>query len=485
MAKKLTQIEFIQKAQDLHKGRYTYENTVYVRSADKIEVTCPEHGSFYVTANNHISQSNLCGCPKCYGNKKLTFEDFVAKSRIVHNDKYDYTKAEYTNSQKHINIVCPVHGTFAQTPTRHMAGRGCQDCGGTKRVKLESLIANAAITHSGYYDYSGVTKGAKATDNVKIVCPLHGEFTQKLKLHINREYGCPKCGQRSKHEDAIADYLAQHTIVERRNKKLLSGKEIDIWLPALNIGVEFHGLYWHTYNRVGNLHRLKWRLAEKAGIRLIQIFEDEWINKRAIVEARLLAIIGKSETYNARQLELRKVGMGDIREMLEVTHIQGAGVSSINYGLFEGEKVIAVATFDTARTGAMTKTKDTDTWEVVRYASIGRVRGGFSKLFKRFIADVNPKKVISYCDLRYGNGKLYEATGFYLDGITEPDYWWIPKGKVKRVPRYVTQKHKMAKSTHPLHKYYSPDKTETQICAEAGWEKIYGVGNQKWVWKTQ
>ena len=171
--------------------------------------------------------------------------------------------------------------------------------------------------------------------------------------------------------------------------------------------------------------------------------------------------------------------------MLESTHIQGAGVSLVNYALFEGEAVIAVATFSKSRSGAMTRTGNEGEWEVVRYASIGRVRGGFSKLFKQFIKDISPKKVISYCDLRYGDGRLYATTGFALDTITEPDYWWVTKNKKERLPRYATQKHKLADSSHPLHKYYDVDKTETEICKEAGLEKILGVGNQKWIWEVK
>lgn len=482
MVKRLTQEDFIEKAKKLHGDKYTYENTVYVRSADKIEVTCPIHGGFYVTANNHISLSNLCGCPKCYGNKKISAAEFISASQAVHGGKYDYSKVEYVNSQIDVAIICPKHGEFVQSPTRHMAGRGCHACGGTKRQSIEQLIQRAKEAHDDLYDYSLIQKGTRASDSVVIGCPVHGPFTQRLKLHINREYGCPRCGQKSKREEEVAEFLSEFTAVELRNKSLLGGKEIDIWLPEFKVGIEFHGLYWHTYDKVGHLHRQKWELAEKANIRLIQIFSDEWEYKQNIVKNRLLAILGKGEVYNARQLAIKKVNMSEIRSMLEETHIQGAGVSSLNYALFKGDEVVAVATFGKSRTGAMTKSAVEGEWEVIRYASKGRVRGGFSKLFKQFKADVDPIKVISYCDLRYGNGKLYEATGFLLDSITEPDYWWATKNRKGRVPRYITQKHKMEKESHFLHPYYDSNKTEQEICRSAGMERIYGVGNQKWIW---
>ena len=484
MTKRLTQEEFIQKAITAHNNKYNYSKVIYTRSADKIVVTCPEHGDFKVTANNHVSKSNLCGCPECYGNKKLTLKDFIEKSKKTHGDKYDYSNVVWGNSQQHITIICPKHGEFKQTPTRHMHGRGCQKCGGTNLLATEALILSANKVHDGFYDYSLIPKTAKKTDKVPIVCPAHGQFEQQLKTHINNKYGCPSCSAtKSKPEDELANFLGLYTKVVRRNRVVLAPKEIDIWLPEYNLGVEFHGLYWHTDKKVGKQHRHKWELAEKAGIRLIQIFSDEWTGKQDIIKSRLLAMLGKCETRQARKLVSTQIDSDCAREFLQSVHIQGAGKASKYYGLYDNDLLVAVASFASSRLGNMAKTKVEDEWEVIRYASIGRINGGFSKLFSAFKKDTDPKRVISYCDLRYGNGKLYEKSGFSLHGITEPDYWWVVKDK--RVPRYFTQKHRLAKEDHPLHEYYAVNKTETQICAEAGWEKISGVGNQKWVWETQ
>lgn len=290
---------------------------------------------------------------------------------------------------------------------------------------------------------------------------------------------------KSGREEEIATFLEQFTTVERRNRALIAPKEIDIWLPEFNIGIEFHGLFWHTTDRVGKLHKEKWQLAQKADIRLVQIFEDEWLNKQNIVKARLLAFIGKAEKRDARKLELCTVQWKDAKEFLISTHIQGAGPVGTAYGLYEDEALVAVATFGRSRSGAMTGAKKEGEYEVLRYASTGTVRGGFTRLFAAFLKDAQPEKVISYCDLRYGTGGLYKVAGFELDSVTEPDYWWVPIGRVERVSRYAVQKHKMANTSHPLNEFYSATKTEAQICEEAGWERIHGVGNQRWVWKNE
>ena len=485
MTKRLTNQEFIEKATRLHGGKYDYSKVVYTVSAAKITIICPLHGDFDITANNHVSQSNLCGCPECGGTKKVSADSFVERAKEAHGDKYDYSKVIYAGTQKTVEIICQDHGSFWQTPTRHMQGRGCQKCGGTKRMAMEEAIEKATSLHKGEYDYSQVPMGAKYTDQVTVLCAKHGAFEISMKYHVGRGWICPSCSCRSSRpEQALAEFLEQHTTVEQRNRSLLAPKEMDIYLPEHNIGIEYHGLYWHMTSKIGKLHREKWELAQKAGIRLVQIFEDEWLNKQEVVKNRLLSFIGKSEKRDARKLQLRNVQWGEAKKFLNATHIQGAGPVGTAYGLYEDEALIAVATFGKSRSGAMTGARQEGVFEVLRYASTGNVRGGFTRLFAQFKKDFTPEQVVSYCDLRYGTGTLYEKSGFTLHSITEPDYWWVPKGKIERIPRYTVQKHKMAHVDHPLNEYYAPHKSENQICGEAGWEKVHGVGNQKWVWAS-
>jgi hypothetical protein len=419
-------------------------------------------------------------------------EGFVLAAMKIHGGYYEYPDTGYINAHTPMEITCRKHGVFMMSPTNHMQGKGCKACGIINRVakqikSVDMFIEEATKIWEGKFDYSRVEyKGAKSP--VKLICKEHLEvsISQTPTNHLSKLEPCTKCNHmKSAPEREVAEFLAQYTVVEQHNRSIIKPKEIDIWLPEFAIGIEYHGLYAHRTESVGNLHREKYELAKKAGIRLVQIFDDEWANKKELVKNRLLAFIGKSEVYNARSLVLKRILMSEARPFLVATHIQGAGVSSRNYGLYEDDKLVAVATFGKSRSGAMLGAMVEGEWEVSRYASIGRVRGGFSKMLKQFIADEQPRRIISYCDLRYGTGGLYKAVGFILHSITEPDYWWVPKGRIERVPRYTVQKHKVAKPEHVLHKYYSPNKTENEICAEAGWLKIKGVGSQKWVLDLQ
>jgi len=418
----------------------------------------------------------------------------------VHAGKgYDYSNIGFTKMNAKVTVGCPVHGVFTICANHHLyRGDGCQQC--EKEAKATrilqyrhlapaSKIANTAkdffercaAQHDDFYTYPEQEySGAK--HKISVICPKHGEFRLAAWDHLAGR-GCRQCVHKSQPEVDLTDFLRSFgVVVERGRRDIIAPKEIDMWLPEYNMGIEYHGLYHHLTSKRGKLHREKWELAQKAGVRLVQIFEDEWLNKQDVVKNRLLAFIGKGEKRDARKLQLKNVQWGEAKKFLNATHIQGAGPVGTAYGLYEGNDLVAVATFGKSRSGAMTGARQEGVFEVLRYASTGNVRGGFTRLFAQFKKDFAPERVISYCDLRYGTGALYEKAGFTLHSITEPDYWWVPKGKIERVPRYTVQKHKMAHADHPLNSYYAPTKTENQICGEAGWEKVHGVGNQKWVW---
>ena len=124
---------FIERAREIHGNKYDYSKSVYEKNDKKLCVTCPKHGDFWVTPNQHLSK-RIRGCPKC-GKGHLhdlfvkTKEEFVADAKKVHGDKYDYSKVEYVNAKTKVRIICPEHGEFLITPDSHLQGRGCPICG--------------------------------------------------------------------------------------------------------------------------------------------------------------------------------------------------------------------------------------------------------------------------------------------------------------------------------------------------------------------
>ena len=183
----------IDEFRSTHGDKYEYSKVDYQNVKLKVTITCPDHGDFAQTPDHH-KQGN--GCPTCKRErlsrlKQKTHEDFVRDARAVHGDKFDYSKANYINSETKVSIICPEHGEFEQLPGTHTYGQGCARCAG-QGVTTESFIEQCRAVHGNKYDYSK-TVYTDMFDMVAIRCPEHGEFEQLAKNHRDG-VECPVCG---------------------------------------------------------------------------------------------------------------------------------------------------------------------------------------------------------------------------------------------------------------------------------------------------
>ena len=133
-ARRKTTEQFIAKANAIHGNRYDYSLVEYLSAMEKVTIICPEHGPFEQTPNGHVGGKGCyeCGIIASSDAKRSTIEQFIAKARMVHGDRYDYSLVEYVTSGKKVKIICPDHGVFLQTPNDHIGQRsGCPDCAKT------------------------------------------------------------------------------------------------------------------------------------------------------------------------------------------------------------------------------------------------------------------------------------------------------------------------------------------------------------------
>ena len=185
--------QFINKSIKIHRKTYDYSKSIYNGCMKKIIIICPKHGQFKQLANSHL---NGRGCPKCANNIQKTSNEFVVQARLIHGDVYDYTKLSYTSAHGKLTIICPIHGEFKQKASNHLFGKGCSKCGIKSMRKKLSNDQNEFITkltkkHNNKYDYSNVLYNSR-TSFLTIICPTHGEFTQRASEHL-RGHGCSKC----------------------------------------------------------------------------------------------------------------------------------------------------------------------------------------------------------------------------------------------------------------------------------------------------
>ena len=135
--------------------------------------------------------------------KTKTFIDKVkAKNHAKHKDSngdwlYTYLKSLYVKGHDKIIITCKVHGDFLQTPSTHLQGSGCADCGHpSKRSTKEEFVIKAVEKHGKTYVYDKIDYKNNHT-KISINCEIHGDFEQTPSMHL-RGRGCPKCGETSR-----------------------------------------------------------------------------------------------------------------------------------------------------------------------------------------------------------------------------------------------------------------------------------------------
>jgi Zn finger protein HypA/HybF involved in hydrogenase expression len=231
--------------------------------------------------------------------KKLTTEEFIRKSKLIHKDKYDYTYSNYVSGRIKVSIMCNEHGKFMQEPRGHLLGYGCPGCGYINRhnphTKTSDEFKNLANkNHNNRYDYSD-SKFAGMHKLIKIKCHNHGIFIQAAGNHINGQ-GCPKCAcnniskSESKWLDTLNIYLRQKKIILNDGSNIV----VDGYDPLTNTVYEFWGDYWHgnperfnavtvnthnkkTFGELYHLTQIKRQKIFSNGFKLIEIWESDFI----------------------------------------------------------------------------------------------------------------------------------------------------------------------------------------------------------------
>lgn len=294
---KLSQEEFIKRCQEVHNYHYTYDNLYYISLRDNVTVTCPIHGDFEQLASNHLRGY---GCSKCNGGDLLGLDRFIEKSKERHKDFYDYSKSVYKGSEELIEIICPIHGSFWQLASNHMSGQGCSKCAGQNKT-TEEYIKEVQAIHGDKYIYSEV-KYESAKNIIEIICPEHGLFWQKACAHLSGQ-GCPDCAKtinRSKGEIELYEFIKSIYSGEvlENDRNIIKPKELDIYLPELNLAFEYNGDHWHEVKekRKPGCHENKRNACKEQGIKLMEIWESKWKKNKDQIKLLIQEEIKKAES---------------------------------------------------------------------------------------------------------------------------------------------------------------------------------------------
>lgn len=499
MGKKYTQEEFIQKSKDKFGDKFDYSQVNYINSMSKVKLKCNVCGcEFEVVANSHLQRK---GCPKCSGLRMWDTQRFIEEARKVHGDKYDYSKVNYVNKRTNVTIICPIHGEFSQNPHGHISGgNGCPECAKIIVSERKDVTYNPRKTkeqfqedlnrmYGGKYEIVGEYINNKT--HSEIFCHQKNQQGKEHGIFITRPdglingHGCPKCAATSSvGENELYEYIKSiyDGDVNKRDRIILKGKELDIYLPHKRLAFEFDGALWHS-DRFHDKYDIleKTEICEKNGIQLIHVFDDEWNNKKDICKSRISGLLGVNNRIYGRKCILKEISYKEIESFLNENHIQGTVPSKVNIGLYYGDELVSAMSFGSLRKNLGQESK-VGYYEMLRFCNKKYINviGGASKMLKYFIEKYHPIKIISYADRRWSCGNLYEKIGFTKEKNTEQNYSYIKYNGGNRINRFSLRKDILVKD------YGCPkDMTEKEFCESKGYFRVYDCGSIKYVWKNK
>jgi hypothetical protein len=294
---------------------------------------------------------------------------------------------------------------------------------------------------------------------------------------------CPKCypSTYSLGEQQIKDYMESLKVcdLEFNRRYLLDNQfEIDIFDKNTNIGIEFHGLYYHSEISGGKDKKYHLKKLEKClekNIHLIQIFENEWFYKEDIVKSIINSKLNfKMAKIFGRKCDIREISSSESGRFLEKNHIQGKDKSSIRFGLYHGGELVSVMTFCKSRFDKNIE------YEMSRFCNKlnSSVIGGASKLFKYFIEHCGPRNIVTYSDRRFFEGSVYKHLGFKYITATAPSYFYQKRQKLFN--RQSFQKHMLRDKLDN----FNPNLTEWENMKNNGYDRVWDCGTLKYIWEN-
>lgn len=359
----------IKKFKSIHGEKYDYSKVDFVKTTEKVCIICPIHGEFFQEPHAHIKGQ---GCPICGKEKKrisktYTTDEFIKKSKDIYGELYDYSKVEYLNSKKKVEIICRIHGGFLIEPNSHLQGKGCPKCGNMKKGKNPN---------NKLYDFINKICGSENVifeDNIIHVPNKKISFTI-IDLHKGSEIKIKN----------TSHFLDNTEKFEKRGEQL----------------IQIYKDEWDNKNEICK-SRIKNFLgfSKKIYARKCKVIKvDKYLSKKFLTENHIQgnvpSLIVYGLEYNNEIVSL--MSFGGLRKNMGQKH------NNESYELLRFCNKLGFS-----------------------------VIGGASKLFSYFIKNNNPNKIISYADRRWSNGKLYDKIGFSHSHNSKPSYFYVIKNERK------------------------------------------------------
>lgn len=413
-----------------------------------------------------------------------------AKSKVV------LEKIRNTNLKKYGNS-CSLHGKEVAEKTKRtwMARYGCEHPFASKEV-MEKSRSTMEKRYGSHF-----TKTEEYREKTKETCMkkygkehhLSCESVKQKRKNTNLEkYGCEYASQNDdvmrkilnskkgkltkygKTQNEIKEFL-QEISGEVFHSKHIKRLELDIFSEKMNMAVEYCGLHWHTEvspcPRDSKYHAEKYIMCKSLGVRLITIFEDEWLSRKSQCKGYLNSILGKSLKYNGRSCYVKKIDNRHSNMFYESHHIQGKPYGTkVSFGVFDKDELLGCVSL-----GNHHRMKNKIVLNRLCFKGGVRVTGGAGKLFsacEKWCSENGFDQITTWSDNRWSDGGVYAKLGFVMEKELPPDYSYVDtKKRGKRV-----SKQSMKKSNTGC-----PDNiTEKNWAERNGFARIWDCGKKRW-----
>lgn len=349
--------------------------------------------------------------------------------------------------------------------------------------RKNTLIKKYGVTHQQYItlgkDIEDILKNKEKLKKViidndsnttKIIKFLNLDRTAFLSHFYKHELNLEISLNKSSYpETIIKNFLEENNILySQNNRRIISPLELDFFLPEYNLGIELHGLYWHSERQKPdkNYHKIKFNMAEKNKIKLLQFWENEIRDNFSVIEKMLLHKLNLVKSnFGARKTDLSEISTKLSNDFLNKNHIQGSTPQQgIRIGAWKDIELIGVMTFQPKKEG----------FELTRFSVNQPVPGLFSKMLNYFIKKYQPKWIQSFSDNRISNGDVYLKNGFTLKSELPVAYHYTD---------YQNVYHRFNFRKKLIEKRFGIDmsnKTEKSAMIELGYDRIWDAGKKEW-----
>lgn len=487
--------------------------TLKAGSNKKAEWECPDcHQRWFATPNSRVQQK--AGCPYCAGKRRVRGSNDLATTHPDLVKQMDAKDKHFAielsaNSQQSVTWHCSRGHTWqAPIVNRARTGQGCPYCSGQRILAgFNDLATLRPDIAAELVDTSLGTQLAEYTHRVvEWVCERGHVWTASV---ASRTYGgrtCPQCSEAGKSKaetelyDIVCTLLGADVEVRRNDKTLLDGLELDIVVPSEQVAIEFNGVWWHSegvdVKRARTRHYEKYKQCLDIGYQLLQVWEDDWRDKRDVVIRMIAAKLGVTSNlltvlddakysyrYGARNLICADVDISAAHSFLIENHIQGFVSATKYFGLLtkEGDAVALLACRAAGTSGRTIRASGV--WEIVRYATCCSVAGGFSRLLvyaTKTIVDEGLllTKWVTFSDNMVSNGMLYQKMGFEDVKHLAPDYRYVGGvTKQKRVAKEFFQKKRFRDDPRLQ---FDENMTERELAQLNGLNRVWDAGKIRW-----